>query len=249
MSNDINREFYITGKPIATKFGSIRFMTYLEYLEHASEINTIRQDILHIYYIYRKQYDSVKINLSSDEKIEVEETLKNLKSSTLHDYMKEDKSFEDAYRKIFKLVLDRDDSIDEIMGNVDIFMKIREVVMDMNFISAEEVNPNEEIQGYLDNAKKAKQRDAGKHSFSDLVSSVVVVLGVNYTTVFNMTVLQVHAAYYRIAAMQDYKTSTLFATVSDKPKIISWAKHIDLFENEKEGMSMDQFNKQFGGLF
>lgn len=249
MSNEMNRDFYITGKPIATKFGSIRFLTYLEYLEHASEINTIRQNVLHIYYLYRNQFDSVKINLSSEEKIEVEESLKNLKSSSLYDFMKEDKSIEDAYLKIFKLVLDNEDGLNEIMGNADVFMKLREVVMDMNFISEDEVNPNEEIQGYLDNAKKAKQRDVGKHSFSDLVSSIVVGVGVDYDIVFNWTVLRVHAAYYRLAAMKDYDTSTLFATVSEKPQISSWAKHVNLFENEKEGMSMEKFNKQFGGLF
>ncbi|HLG28300.1 MAG TPA: hypothetical protein VI423_10985 [Paenisporosarcina sp.] len=243
----MDREFYITGTPIQTKFGSIRFLTYLEYLNHMSELNTIRLNVFHLYYQYKKQFNLIEFE--PNEKKEILESLEEMKNQSLHSIVMSNSSSVDAYFKILKLVIDSEDSLEKIFDDAEIFMQIREIVMDMNFIHEEEVSPNEEIQGYIEKSKEMKQRGAGNQSFSDIVSSVVVGSGLDYSTVFNMTVLQLYATYYRIAAVKDFEISTLFATVSDKQKIESWHKHINLFENEKEGMSMEQFNTQFGSLF
>jgi hypothetical protein len=243
----MDREFYITGMPIQTKLGLVRFLTYLEYLNHMPELNIIRLNVLHFYYLYKKQSDSLR--LEGEEKNEMIEALAHMKSQTLYDIVMDNPSYENAYYKVFKLVLDNEEGLKAIFNDADIFMQFREIVMDMNFIHEEEVSPNEEIQGYIEKSKEMKQRGAVSQSFSDIISSVVVGSGIDYSVAFNMTVLQLYATYYRIAAIKDYEVTALFATVSDKQKIESWHKHINLFENEKEGMSMEQFNKQFGSLF
>jgi len=65
-----------------------------------------------------------------------------------------------------------------------------------------------------------------------------------------MTVLQVFATYYRIAAMKNFDASVTLATIptDKKHEIESWAKSIDLFETQRSGMNMKEFNKQFGSL-
>ena len=244
MSIEQIREFYITGKPIKTDFGDVRFLSYDEYLENIQYLNVMSFNTLHIYYQYRKMFADEAI----DE--ELEKSLEVLKHERLIDIVLSREDIRDAYEKIFELVLDKD-IIPQIFEDENLFKLYRELVLDMQIIAESEVNPNPEIQEYIDASKEIKQQESEKQSFGDILSSIVVGAGLTYKEVLEMTVFQVYSTFHRISRMKAYDTSTLFATVpSDKKtEIESWAKHVNLFENEKAGMKMTEFNKKYGKLF
>lgn len=236
-----NKEFYIFGLPVKTDFCEVRFLKYHEYIENLSELSTMTLNVLHIYYQYKK------MNIEKDK--EFDEMLEILKKDSLFNIVKSQSQFSNAYYKIFKLVIEEDDVIEAIMDNEEAFMEYRQLVMEMNMLSESEVSPNPKIQSYIEKSQMVKQRDSEKQTFSDIVSSVVVGAGVPFDKIVDMTVLQVYSVYYRIGAMKSYDASTLFATVSDKVKIESWGKSIDLFATQKSGMSVKEFNSTIGAIF
>ncbi|GIN23113.1 hypothetical protein [Siminovitchia fordii] len=243
------RELYILGKPIDTKFGKVRFLKYHEYANNIESIQLISMNVLHIYYQYKK--------INKGDNPEINEEIENIKEHSLFEVALSIDYFIEAYLKIYRLVLDVeggetehiDNKIKEIFENEDNFMLMRSIVMDMNLIKEEEVNPNPEIQEYIEAGRELERANAEKQSFSDIASSIVVGSGLTYEDVANMSVLQVYATYYRIAQMQSYSTTVLYSTVAEKVKVDAWNKHIDLFETKKAGMKMSEFNKKYGSLF
>src|SRR5690606_2518444 len=209
----VNRDFFILGEPIDTRFGKVRFLSYLEYLMNIQDVNLISMNTLHIYYNFKENIE--KLPISKEQKKELLDELKPTKKMKLFDYIKKDKQFKDAYFKMFKMVLvDLNiDVIDAIFDDEKIFMEFRSLFMEMNMVHEEEVNENETIQQFIQNSKKAKAANAGKNTLSDLISSVAVGAGYTFREVKEMTVLQVHAAYYRIAALKNYDASIIWATI------------------------------------
>lgn len=243
----IDRELFILGEPIETQFGQVRFLTYVEYLKHLADLTLISYNILHIY----NQYKAESINLNPEERKEFLNSLEEFKKISIHEYVVNDDHLKKTYTELFKLVLDEEnhDRIPQIIGEEDMFMGMRQLVMDMNFITEDPVSDNPEIQEYYDERKKQKQRESGKQSVSDIVTSIVAGSANSFDDVRKWTVIQLYSIYYRIAAFKGFDTSTLFATVSNDVKIESWSKNIDLFEKEELGIKYDEFNKKYGGLF
>lgn len=236
-----DKEFYIFGIPVKTDLCEIRFLKYHEYIQNLSELSMMSLNVLHIFYQYKK------MNVTKDK--EFDEQLEELKKESLYNIVLSQPSFLQAYFKVFSLVIDNDDAIEQIFDSEELFMRYRQLVMDMNMLSESEVSPNPKIQSYIDKSQMVKQRDSEKQTFSDIVSSVVVGSSIPFDKVLEMTVLQLYSVYYRIGAMKAYDSNTLFATVSDKVKIESWGKNIDLFTKQKSGMSVKEFNSTIGAIF
>lgn len=241
------RDKYIFGKPIDIGLTKIRFMTYLEYLDHYYELSVISFNVLHLYYHYKKQFDAMILN--QKDKDEVYSSLEEMKKLTLFEIVADDDSIKESYKKILRLLLEDENCIDEIFKDEQLFMNVRYLIMDMQALKEDEVNENEEIQSYIDADRELKSQEAEKQSFIDIASSIAANSGFRYEEIADMTVLQVYSTYYRIGALKSFDATTLFATVSDKVKIESWSKHINLFENEKAGMKLSEFNKKYGNLF
>lgn len=241
MSMENNKELYVFGLPIETGLCSVRFLKYIDYIQLLPELSAISLNVLHLYYQYRKA------NVDDDPKIDA--ILEEFKKESLFNIVQNEENLLTAYEKVFKLVIGEDDIVERILSNEELFMEYRALIMDMNMLTEEEVNPNPEIQEYIEAGREVKQLDAEKQSYSDIISSIVVGIGVEYSSIADWSVFQVYATYYRLGAFKNSDVSALFATVSDKVKYENWQKHIDLFENEKSGMKMSEFNKQYGGLF
>lgn len=242
-----NKDFYIFGKPIETKFGKVRFLTYIEYLENLGELSIMSFNTLHYYHQYRKYFNNGKHN--QNEQQEIDNFLESIKKEKLYNIIISNEQNIEPYIKIFSLVLENKEYINEIFKSEEDFLSIRKLVLDMQMIQEEEVSENPEIQEYIDASKEQKSMNAEKQTFSDIVSSIVVGAGIPFDVIGNMTVLQVYATYYRIAQFRNYDTSTLFATVSSEVSIDAWNKNIDLFKEEKAGMKMSEFKKKYGSLF
>jgi len=242
-----NRDFYIFGKPIDTKFGKIRFLTYVEYIENIADLNAMALNNLHYFYQYKKYFEQTK--RSQDEQREVDEFLDIIKNEKLYKIVMSNNQNIISYKKILSLVLENVENIQEILSNEDDFLYIRNLILDMQMIQEEEVSENPEIQEFIDASKEQKSLNSEKQTFSDIISSIVVGTGMPYKEVVEMTVLQVYSTYYRIGQFRSYDTTTLFATVSSDVSIEAWNKTIDLFKTEKAGMKMSEFKKKYGGLF
>lgn len=228
MINDKN--FYILGLPIDTSLGQCHFIKIRDFPQFA-----LYQKLLLI------NKDCIINLLTNGNEQEIADLKRN---ATLFDLIKAIPEFNETYSEIFKLVFKKD-----VFPSRDNFDNIRKLIMEMNCIKEEEINPNPEIQAWIEKSKKAKQKE-DNISFDDLVSSVKVYTGDTYEQILDMTIYQFYISFHRISAFKNYDTSTLFATVSSKKiDIENWCKHIDLFKKEKYGYTREEFNNITGGLF
>ncbi|MFJ7982433.1 hypothetical protein ACIQ1D_19405 [Lysinibacillus xylanilyticus] len=241
---DYDKNLFIFNEPVDTQFGSIRFLTYREYLSHSSEISLISQNTLHIYYNFKNQLKEAKADEKSIE------ALKELKESNLLEIVLTTRQLLNAYLKIFQLVFDGNEEpqLERIFETSENFHFVRRLVMDMNVITEEKVSPNEEIQRAIERSRRFKQQSSQEQTFVDIVTSIVASTSNSFDDVCRMNIFQIYAIYARVGAIYNYQTSTLFATVAEKVNIESWNKHIDLFKSEDDVISKEEFDNKFGGL-
>ncbi|MFJ7915851.1 MULTISPECIES: hypothetical protein [unclassified Lysinibacillus] len=241
---DYDKNLFIFGETVNTKFGSIRFLTYREYLSHAAEINLIAQNSLHIYYNYRNQLKEAMADESSLK------ALMEIKEADLLEIVLSTRQLLNAYLKIFQLVFDGNEEkqYEIIFESSESFHFVRRLIMDMNVITEDKVSPNEEIQRAIERSRRFKQQSSQEQTFVDIVTSIVASTSNSFDDVCRMNIFQVYAIYARVGAIYNYQTSTLFATVAEKVNIESWNKHIDLFKLEDDVISKNEFDKKFGGL-
>lgn len=241
------KDFYIFGLPIQTEFGEVRFLTYLEYLQNLTELSAMSQNVLHIYYQYKEMFEKAKLN--EEEKLQVENSLKELKEETLFNIITSTDGYSAAYRTILGLVIGNDEVIEIIMDNEELFMKYRKLILDMNMLNESPVSPTEEIQKGIERSRRVKMAaNKDKQTFGDIVSSITVGAGILPKEVANMTVLQVYSTYYRISKFQNYTTSTLFATVAEKVEIESWSAHVNMWEQESHAVEYSKFKEKTGSM-
>lgn len=238
-----NRDMFIFGKPIDTKFGKVRFLTFEEYHTFLPQLSLISMNNLHIYYYNKKA-------MKNPSQAEME-LLKGLKEASLYEIVLKTPQLLATYIEIFNKLITFKKGVDctyILKSEVD-FFEMRKLIMDMNVISEEDVNPNEEIQSGIERSRRAKQAEAKKQSFVTIVTSIVAKTSHSYEEVSQMNVMQVYALYARIGAFLNYETTTLFATVAEKVKIELWDKHIDLFEKESHSIEHDKFKRGTGSIF
>lgn len=236
------RDMYIFGRPEETAFGKVNFLTYPEYLENIVDISVISQNVYHIYHQIRK-------NIDMDDKNQVKEA-ELIKEESLYNIIGSVPQYLQSYVNIFSMVLDNNDgdTIKEIISSEENFNFMRDLVMDMNMITEEEVSPNPEVQRGIEMSRKIRGQKSGEQSFTDIVTSIVASTSNSFDDVCNMTVFQVYSIFSRIGAIKEYDTTTLFATVSGDVEIESWAKHIDLFKKEVSAIKKEEFDKNYGSL-
>lgn len=238
-----NRDHFIFGESIETNIGTVRFLTYKEFLLNQSELSLIGMNILHIFYHFKNQ-------LPKNAKNELLE-LEKLKEVSLWEFIMNSDQFHQVYRHVFDLLVDFKDgmNVDNIFETKELFDAMRQLVMDMNVIVEEEVSPNEEIQRGIERSRRVKQDGSEKQSFVDIITSIVAQTSNDFEKVNSMNVIQIYSLYARLNAIFNYQTSTLFATVAEKVNIELWNKHIDLFERKSDTISKTDFENSFGGLF
>lgn len=240
---EYNKDFFIFGEPIETIFGKVRFLTYREYLTKQSQLSLMSMNSLHIYYYFK--------DIDKDISKEELEELKKLKEAPLLDIVKDIPVFKEAYQTIFSMVVDFKEDFDcsHIFEASDLFMSMRKLILDMNMMVEPLVSPNEEIQKGIERSRNFKRKKADNITFIDIVSSVAISISKSPTEVGNMTVIQVLSSYYRFSKFQNYNTTTLFATVSEKAEIEHWSSHIDLWEQETDGIDKDEHDKKYANIF
>lgn len=229
-------EFYITGLPIGTVIGECHFLTvsdYTEYFSHLEALSLTKEKIIFL----RANNGESKEVLDELQKLDIVELI------LIHGDIKE------MYTELLAKVFQDEEAFYKI-ETLEQFLEIRNLIMRMNCVKEEKINPNPEIQKWIEKSKKFKQQEGQKLTFADIVSSIATGTSHTYKDINEMTIYQMYMTFYRINNFKNFDTSTLFATVSsEKIKIESWSSHIDLYEEEQHGISRDEFNEKSNSLF
>lgn len=228
------KEFYITGIPVDTDIGKAHFIKVRDYPDIFMDLQIVAMSKLEIIY----KYSEINKDGSLDRLLE------ELKKLDLYDITTGLPELKEAYYNVFSLVYKDDKAVAKI-GRHN-FETHRQTVMDMNCIQEEEINPNPEIQRHLERSKRVKAQEAGKLTFADMCSSIVVNGGKTYEDLLDYTIYQFYMTFYRISQFKSYDASTLFATVptDKKVEIESWSKHIDLYAKESHVIDGDRFKRE-----
>lgn len=232
------KEFYILGLPIQTEIGNCHFIKVREYPDYFMDLQVVA--------LTKNQIISKYHEINKDKSLN--EFIEELNRASLYEIAIGIPDVRESYFNVFSKVFN-DESIIEKLDE-QTFSYYRKLIMQMNVLKEEEVNPNPEIQRALERSKRVKANEGEKFEFADIVSSVVGFNGLSYLDINEFTVYQLYMTYHRIAQIKNYDTSTLFATVSaDKVKIDNWSKHINLYEEEKHAIAHEKFKQTTGSVF
>lgn len=233
------KEFYILGHPIETEIGLCHFLRVGDYPEYFYDLQMVSMSKQHIIYKYQ----------TVNKKGELTDHINNLSNLNLFDIVLKTPELSQSYIRIFSKVF-QDESVLAKITN-DNFEYIRSLILKMNGVKEEVINPNPEIQRAIERSKRVKsQANGDRVEFADIITSIVGVNGLSFMDINNFTIYQLYMTYQRIAQIKNYDTSTLFATVSsEKINIESWSKHIDLFAEEKHFFTEQEFKKNTGSVF
>lgn len=230
------QEFYVLGIPIQTDIGECTFIKVWEYPDYIVDLLTVamtKNSIIHKY-------------IGMNENGYLTEYIEELKKADLFTIVGSIPELQQAYFNLFRRSFNNDEAIAEI--NSENFHYYRNLILKINCTKEDNANPNPEIQAFIEASRKAKLLESDNLEFADMVSSIVGYNGLTYDDINNFTIYQLYMTFYRIGHFKNYDTSSLFATVSDKVKIESWSKHINLFEEEKNTISQKEFRKTTGSI-
>jgi len=231
------KEFYILGLPIETEIGECHFLKVKEYPDYFMDLQVMSLTKDHLINKYSE------INKDGT----LTEFIKEISKRELFELAVSIPELQESYFRLFTKVFGNEEFISEITA--ENFNFYRKLIMDMNFVKEEKINPNPEIQRAIERSKRVKAADSEPMEFVDVVSSVAVGSGLSFQHLNDYTIFQLYMTFYRIAQIKNFETTTLFSTVSDKVKIDNWSKHIDLYAEEKHFISQDEFKKDTGSLF
>lgn len=236
------KDFYILGLPIDTELGRCDFLTvkdYPDYFDDLQYMSMTKDAII---------YEFGKVSNTPEQKSFLEE-LKSEKVE-LYDIATQLPEFINAYLKIFMKVFNDEKVVNQIFSDKELFYQYRKLVLMMSCTEEEEVNPNPEIQKWLEKSKKFRREQNGSLTFAGIVSSVAVYCGKSYKEIWEMTIYQLYDNFHRISLFKGYDTSTLFATVSsEKVNIENWYKEIDLYKKDENAVSKENFSKKANSIF
>jgi len=229
------KSFYILGDPIEIKdIGTAYFVKIKELPEFSLHRNILSVNKDKIISMYKQQ---------GMDKEAIDYFINNI---SLFQWVIKIPDVKDLYSQLFKFIF-KEDIFNKV--NENNFEYLRQLIMDMNCITEEKINPNPEIQKWIEKSKRFKQNNE-KLTFEDIVTSVAVGTGYTYEYINNMSLYQFYLTFQRIGGFKNYDTSTLFSTVStEKINIESWCKNINLFEEDIDGISRGEFNKLKGSIF
>lgn len=231
------KEFYILGLPIETGIGECQFLKVKEYPDYFMDLQIVAMTKDQLIYKYSAMNKGGVLN----------ELIEELQRLPLYEIVLGLPELKQSYFRLFDKVFNSEDIFLQI--TTETFDYYRKLVMTMNCMKEEIINPNPEIQKAIERSKRVKQLEGEKTEFADIVTSCVVN-GLSYQNINEFTIYQMYMTYYRIAQFKNYDTTTLFSTVStEKIKIDSWSKHIDLFEEEKHFVTKEEFNKNTTSMF
>lgn len=223
----VNTSKFITKSPVETEYATFRFLTFEEYIDCQESLGMLSLSVLNLYYYYKQA-----IPKPTEEE---REFLKQLKDSPLRQVVMSDTSLLKYYVDIVSKAVTFHEGFDiEYMFATDeSFMEVRKIIMDMNLAKEEKAFYNEELQAGIERGRQMQKNSGEVQTSEDVITCIVASTSNSFDDVLSMSVYQAYAIYTRIGSIMNYKTSTLFATVSADSKIEAWNKHINLLAEDK----------------
>lgn len=225
-------DFYILGLPIETSIGECSFLKVREYpkfFQHLNALAVTKEAIVYKYYCE----DNNKNN---------KETIDILQKLSLYEMITSSEEVLGMYIEIFEHVFKKENVFQYI--NQDNFEQYRKMILKMNVIKEDIVNPNPIIQQWIEKSRNYAANSEAEITFSDIVSSVAVGSAYSYEQVNDMTLYQLYTSFHRVGKFKSFDTTTLFATVAEKVNIEHWCGHVDLCVKEKHGLTQQEYNKK-----
>lgn len=145
--------------------------------------------------------------------------------------------FSDMFSLITKeqvtFIADGDDSgflIDDTnMISAQNYDKIRKAIMYQNLMFEPKVYEDPIVQEWVDKKLKVMQRQSGKITLEDMITTVKNYDGLTYEQIMKQSIYQLYSDFYRIGSIMGFWQSSLFSTVSsEKIKIEHFAAAINV---------------------
>lgn len=139
------------------------------------------------------------------------------------------------------ILRNKDNTIRITKGNYE---KIRQIVLKQNGIKEPTIFENKIEEQLASKYMKAMQKKNKGNLISelgDMANFVSCYTGKSYEELYNQNVLQLQCDFCRCVSMENYKTSVLYSTVSDKAKVTMLTENIvpKLFEDPYKDMWKD----------
>lgn len=131
------------------------------------------------------------------------------------------------------------------------FEMLRQIILKQNALKEPKIFENVTEERLAEKYMKALERKRNGDTISELGEMANLVscdTGKSYEDLYNQNIMQLYADYFRCISIQAYKTTTLFATVSDKVTPQEYNEEIisKLFADPLAGMWKDK--SSFGFL-
>ncbi|MCA1027321.1 hypothetical protein LCM23_14565 [Cytobacillus kochii] len=226
------KEQLILGLPIETELGMCNQLKVRDLIYFNKDLRAISLNKDHIIRSFADAKDK--------------EIIDYIKSRSLLQIIHEVDDIKNSYINVFNKMF-REDAFYEVNeDNLDFY---RELLLSMNCIKEEKINPNPEIQAAIERSKRVNADEGESVDLSCMVSSIVVACGIPYSDILELTLYQMHMTFSRIGQFKDFDTTVVLASAgADKVKIESWSKDVNLFKEDKHAVSESQFNNSFGKI-
>ena len=138
-----------------------------------------------------------------------------------------------------------------IIGNSNIitiynYEEIRNIILKQNLIHEQKIYKTKIMNDWAQKALKAKQKNASKILMEDIITTVSVGTGKNYSDLENYTIYQIYSDFYRLRKMVEYDTNVQFKCVGADLKLDDYAEDLDIFHNPYDDLFVS--SDKLGGL-
>lgn len=230
------KEFFITGQPIKTNLGYLRFIKVGEYQNFIPFIHLFSLTNWEIIKYKKDQIASVVDRQAANRLLQ---PFENLTRFELICEFKED-YFYFMFRSLFEMLFE-EDVFDNIKDSTE-FESLIDIIMKMNCIKKEEKSINPELQ-YFNDLQSQLNSKRNNISFESVYSSVWVSTGLNPN---DLTLYQFYSLFNRISKFKEFESTSMYSCVGDV-KVVNFAEHVDMFaESRKE--SIQEFEKRAKAL-
>ncbi|MNH66532.1 hypothetical protein D3C73_185650 [compost metagenome] len=129
--------------------------------------------------------------------------------------------------------------------------EIRQIIMKQNIMFEQKVYKDKRVQAWAEKTMKARSKNGIKMDLEDIISTVSVITGKNYSDLREYTIYQLQSDFNRINKIKSYDTTVSFMCAGDtKSSLTHYAEKVDLFKNPYDDIfvskdKLSNLNKAF----
>lgn len=236
MLTNLDKTFFILGKPLNTKYGKLNFVKvgqYSDFVQYVGLLNIMNFEIIEG---MKKQ---ALINTNGDRFL-VNQVFKPFESLSRYNLIMEFKEciYYQGFNELFNMVFEEDNVLEHI-ENEEEFEFLVSVIMDMNGVKKKKKYKNAELR-YFDNLQDELDNKRSNLDWESIYTSVWLSMKEKPD---NLTLYQFYAMFFRYSKTMSYFASTLYSTVGET-EIINFADPVDVFGDNSKKESLKEFENR-----